>query len=40
MVKAIRFDKTGGPEVMKWVDVEVGDPAAGEIRVIPATVSS
>ena len=21
MTKAIRFDKTGGPEVMKWVDV-------------------
>ena len=33
MVKAIRFDKTGGPEVMKWVDVEVGEPAAGEIRI-------
>ena len=33
MVKAIRFDKTGGPEVMKWVDVEVGDPGAGEIRI-------
>jgi len=33
MVKAIRFDKTGGPEVMKWVDVEVGEPAEGEIRI-------
>ena len=33
MVKAIRFDKTGGPEVMKWVDVEVGDPGNGEIRI-------
>jgi NADPH:quinone reductase len=33
MVKAIRFDKTGGPEVMKWVDVDVGEPAAGEIRI-------
>ncbi|MGH8779095.1 quinone oxidoreductase family protein [Paraburkholderia sp.] len=33
MTKAIRFDRTGGPEVMKWVDVEVGDPADGEIRV-------
>ncbi|MFL9871200.1 quinone oxidoreductase family protein [Paraburkholderia megapolitana] len=33
MVKATRFDKTGGPEVMKWVDVEVGEPGAGEIRV-------
>ncbi|WP_133650633.1 quinone oxidoreductase family protein [Paraburkholderia flava] len=33
MAKAIRFDRTGGPEVMKWIDVEVGDPADGEIRV-------
>ena len=33
MTKAIRFDKTGGPEVMKWVDVEVGEPAEGEIRI-------
>jgi NADPH:quinone reductase len=33
MVKAIRFDKTGGPDVMKWVDVDVGDPGAGEIRI-------
>ncbi len=33
MAKAIRFDKPGGPEVMKWVDVEVGEPGAGEIRI-------
>jgi NADPH2:quinone reductase len=33
MTKAIRFEKTGGPEVMKWVDVEVGEPGKGEIRV-------
>jgi len=33
MVKAIRYDKTGGPEVMKWVDVEVGEPGNGEIRI-------
>ena len=33
MVKAIRFEKTGGPEVMKWVDVEVGEPGNGEIRI-------
>ena len=33
MVKATRFDRTGGPEVMKWADVEVGEPGAGEIRV-------
>jgi NADPH2:quinone reductase len=33
MIKAIRFDKPGGPEVMKWVDVEVGEPGNGEIRI-------
>jgi NADPH:quinone reductase len=33
MSKAIRYDKTGGPDVMKWVDVEVGEPGEGEIRV-------
>ena len=33
MVKAIRFDKAGGPEVMKWVDIEVGEPGTGEIRI-------
>jgi NADPH2:quinone reductase len=33
MTKAIRFDKAGGPEVMKWVDVDVGEPGKGEIRV-------
>jgi NADPH2:quinone reductase len=25
--------KTGGPEVMEYVDVEVGDPGAGEVRI-------
>ncbi|TKC83187.1 quinone oxidoreductase [Trinickia terrae] len=33
MAKAIRFEKTGGPEVMQWVDVEVGDPGSGEVRI-------
>jgi NADPH2:quinone reductase len=33
MTKAIRYDKTGGPEVMKWVDVEVGEPGEGEVRL-------
>jgi len=33
MTKAIRIRETGGPEVMEWVDVEVGDPGPGEIRV-------
>jgi NADPH len=33
MSKAIRIEQTGGPEVMQWVDVEVGDPGPGEVRV-------
>jgi len=32
-MKAIRFETTGGPEVMKLVDVELGRPKPGEIRV-------
>jgi NADPH:quinone reductase len=33
MTKAIRFHETGGPEVLKWEDVEPGAPGAGQIRV-------
>ncbi|KWF56383.1 quinone oxidoreductase family protein [Burkholderia cenocepacia] len=33
MPKAIRYDQPGGPDVMKWVDVEVGAPNAGEVRI-------
>ncbi|KAI3846282.1 hypothetical protein MKW92_026215 [Papaver armeniacum] len=33
MVKAIRVHQFGGPEVLKWEDVEVGEPKDGEIRV-------
>jgi selenocysteine lyase/cysteine desulfurase len=33
MPKAIRIEKTGGPEVMKLVDVEVGPPGPGEAQV-------
>ena len=33
MPKAIRIFKTGGPEVMEYVDVEVGEPGPGEARV-------
>ncbi|MEN3295526.1 MAG: NADPH:quinone reductase [Burkholderiales bacterium] len=33
MTKAIRMFKTGGPEVMEYVDVEVGEPGPGEARV-------
>ncbi|KAK3033262.1 hypothetical protein RJ639_033142 [Escallonia herrerae] len=33
MVKAIRVHEVGGPEVLKWEDVEIGEPKEGEIRV-------
>ena len=33
MPKAIRFHKTGGPEVLVAEDVEVGDPGPGQIRI-------
>jgi NADPH2:quinone reductase len=33
MVKAIVFHEFGGPEVLKWEDVEVGDPGPGELRL-------
>ncbi|MCE9642375.1 MAG: quinone oxidoreductase [Betaproteobacteria bacterium] len=33
MPHAIRMYETGGPEVMRWEEVEVGQPAAGEVRV-------
>lgn len=31
--KAIRIHETGGPDVMKWEDVEITDPGAGEVRL-------
>src|SRR5207344_699236 len=33
MPKAIRFHKAGGPEVLVWEDVEVGDPGPGQLRI-------
>lgn len=38
MVKAIRFYETGGPEVLKLEDVQVGDPGPGEVRIRHAAV--
>jgi len=31
MVKAIRFHKTGGPEVLEWENISVPDPGPGEV---------
>ena len=33
MPRAIRIHETGGPEVMRLEDVEVGAPAAGEVQI-------
>jgi len=33
MSRAVRIDQNGGPEQMKIVDVQVGDPGPGEIRI-------
>lgn len=33
MVHAIRIHQNGGPEVMKWEEVEVGAPGPGQIRI-------
>lgn len=33
MTSAIRFHKTGGPEVLVWEDVTVGKPGPGEARI-------
>ena len=33
MTRAIQIMKTGGPEELKLVDVKVGDPGPGEIRI-------
>jgi len=33
MPHAIRIHQTGGPEVLQWEEVAVGDPGPGEVRV-------
>lgn len=33
MTKAVRFHKTGGPEVLVYEDVTVGEPGDGQVRV-------
>ena len=33
MAKAIRFHKSGGPEVLQLDDVQVGDPGQGQVRI-------
>ncbi|MFZ5582143.1 MAG: quinone oxidoreductase family protein [Pseudomonadota bacterium] len=38
MTHAIRFHRTGGPEVLQWEEVGVGEPGPGEARVRHAAV--
>ena len=33
MPRAIRVHKTGGPEVLEWEDLDVGEPAPGQVRI-------
>jgi len=33
LAKAIRMYETGGPEVLRYEDAEVGDPGPGEVRI-------
>lgn len=33
MSKAMRIHQYGGPEVLRWEEVEVGDPGPGQVRV-------
>ena len=33
MVQAIRFEKTGGPDVLIWQQVSVDKPGSGQVRL-------
>ena len=33
MTHAIRIHETGGPEVLRWEEVEVGNPGPGQVRI-------
>src|SRR6185312_5030196 len=33
MVKAIRFEKTGGSDVLQYVDIDLPAPPAGQVQV-------
>lgn len=38
MTHAIRIEETGGPEVLRWVQMEVGAPGEGEVRLAQTAV--
>jgi len=39
MTKAIRFHATGGPEVLRLEEVEVGEPGPGQVRIRNAAIA-
>ena len=32
-VKGFRFDRIGGPDVLQWVDIDLGAPGPGQLRI-------
>ena len=38
MTKAIQVSETGGPDVLKFIDVDVADPGPGEVRIRHAAI--
>jgi NADPH2:quinone reductase len=37
MTKAIQIHQTGGPEVLKWEEIQVGDPRSNQVRLKQTT---
>jgi NADPH:quinone reductase-like Zn-dependent oxidoreductase len=33
MPHAIQIRQTGGPEVLNWTPIEVGEPGSGQVRI-------
>ncbi|HSF95935.1 MAG TPA: alcohol dehydrogenase catalytic domain-containing protein, partial [Thermohalobaculum sp.] len=38
MTRAIRIHAPGGPEVLRWEEVEVGEPGEGQVRLAQSAV--
>jgi NADPH2:quinone reductase len=36
MPHAIQIRQTGGPEVLTWTPIEVGEPGSGQVRLLQA----
>ena len=34
MIRAIQVKEYGGPEVLKWVEIDLGEPGPGEARIV------